>query len=259
MEALIRIEGIGRESEQPPGAGTSKGERRSRRPQLPSLLLSQDTAVLRTVKNVASRESIPLDVCSESYEVLEMASARPYQALLIDFDVPGAGHVLNSLHQHTEKPVALAVVGSGALLGSAFQIGAVLAIHKPLTSETARLALKAAYAVAKRQGRKLLRRDTRIPCRIGWPGARVASASLLNLSEGGARIRADRCVLPGGAVTLRFTLPGTDAVLDVGAVGVWNDGTRDTGVRFERLNYRHAGRIRNWIRTAPVAAPPRPM
>ena len=227
--------------------------RRSRRPQLPSLLISRDPATIRSVRAVAAREEIPLDVCEHAGNALEVVSAKPYQALLVDLDSPGAGHVLYSLRERAEKPVTVAMVASGALLGAAFDVGAILAIHKPVAPGSVRLGLKAAYSVAARQGRKASRRAVHFPCRLGLPGSRLMPGAVLNVGEGGACVSTDRCMVPGTFLTLRFALPGADPILDIGAVAVWNDGECRTGLRFQRLHYRHAGRLRNF-----VLAPGRP-
>ncbi len=221
--------------------------RRSRRPQLPSLLLCRDTAAIRSVRAVALREEIPLDVCENPDDALELLAVKAYQALLVDLDMSGTAHVLNSLRDREDKPVAVAMVASGSLLGSAFDVGAILAIHKPVAAGSVRLGLKAAYAVAARQGRKASRRTAHFPCRLGLPGSRLMPGSVLNVGEGGACVSTERCMPPGTFLTLRFSLPGANPILDVGAVAVWNDGDRRTGLRFQRLHYRHAGRIRNFV------------
>jgi len=197
---------------------------------------------------VAQREEIKLDICEDPQSAAEALAAKPYQALLVDFDVAGAGHVLNSVQRQAEKPVTLAMVGSGTLLCAAFGVGAVLAMHKPLAGGAVRLGLKAAYGVAARQGRSSTRRTAHIPCRLALPSSRNIPAAVVNISEGGACVSAERCILPGTFVTVRFVLPGQEPVLDLGAVAVWNDGARQTGLRFQRLHYRHAGRIRTWLR-----------
>jgi len=227
--------------------GQSDRGRRSRRPQSPSLLVCRDPAALRAVRGVALREEIPLDVCENSDDAIQLLSAKPYQALLVDLDMPGTTQVLNSLRERADKPVALAMVASGTLLGSAFDVGAILALHKPVVAETLRLGLKAAYSVASRQGRTTNRRSARFPCRLGLPGSRLVPGAVLNVSEGGACVSTDRCMSPGTFLTMRFSLPGADPVLDIGAVAVWNDGERRTGLRFQRLHYRNARRIRNFV------------
>lgn len=249
-EALIR-----RSGHIPEGSATSAREaraRRPRRPQLPSLLLTDDLAAIRAVRGVTVREDIPLDVCEEPADALQRVAAKPYQALLVDLDLPGAALVLDSLRTRSDKPVALAMVASGTLLGTAFDAGAILAMHKPVAPQSARLALKAAYSVAPRQGRKNNRRSVHFPCRLGLPGSRLMPGSVLDVSEGGACVSTDRCMAPGTFLTLRFALPGADPILDIGAVAVWNDGERRTGLRFQRLHYRHAGRLRNFV-LAPAA------
>ena len=227
--------------------GHETRSRRSRRPQSPSLLISRDPAVIRLVRGVAHREEIPLDVCEIPDDALELLAVRLYQALLVDLDTSGAAHVLNSLRERADKPVAVAMVTSGAFLGTAFDVGAILAIHKPVAAESVRLGLKAAYAVAARQGRKASRRSVHFPCRLGLPGSRLMPGAVLNVGEGGACVSTERCMVPGTFLTLRFALPGAEPVLDIGAVAVWNDGERRTGLRFQRLHYRHAGRIRNFV------------
>ena len=236
--------------------------RRSRRPQVRSLLLSSDPELIRAVTAVAQREEVQLDTCSDGDSALLSMSAKAalavkaYQAILVDFDMPGVAEFLRWLRERKEKPVTVAMVASGTLLGTAFDVGAVLAIHKPVSVESLRLGLRAAYAVGSRQGRRGVRRAARIPCRVGLTGSRLFAGSMVNVSEGGACVSSDRCILPGTFVTLRFALPGAEPVYDVGAVAVWNDGEGHTGLRFQRLHYRHAGRIRNWVGSAadPVVA-----
>ncbi len=101
--------------------------------------------------------------------------------------------------------------------------------------------------MAARQGRKNSRRAVHFPCRLGLPGSRLMPGSVVNVGEGGACVSTDRCMVPGTFLTLRFALPGAEPVLDIGAVAVWNDGERRTGLRFQRLHYRHAGRLRNFV------------
>jgi PilZ domain len=237
--------------DRPSGPGLVSGNdprgRRPRRKQLPSVLLSRDPAAIRLVRGVAIREEIPLDVCEDADDALELLAAKPYQTLLVDLDLPGTAHVLNTLRERQEKPVTVALVASGAFLGSAFDVGAILAIHKPVVAESVRLGLKAAYAVAARRGRKNTRRAVHFPCRLGLPGSRLMPGAVVNVGEGGACVSTERCMLPGTFLTLRFALPGAEPVLDIGAVAVWNDGERRTGLRFQRLHYRHAGRIRNFV------------
>ncbi len=237
----------------PSTGGADERSRRSRRPQLPSLLVSRDAAVIRAVRGVAHREEVPLDTCENADDALHLLAAKPYQALLVDLDTAGATHLLNALRERADKPVTVAMVASGAFLGAAFDVGAILAIHKPVMVESVRLGLKAAYAVAARQGRRSTRRSVRFPCRLGLPGSRMMPGSVLNVGEGGACVSTERCVAPGTFITLRFALPGADPVLDIGAVAVWNDGECRTGLRFQRLHYRHAGRLRNFVH-APLAS-----
>lgn len=222
-------------------------KRRSRRPQLPSLLVCRDPAAIRSIRAVAQREAIPLDVCEGAEQALELIAGKSYRSLLVDLDLGGSGHLLRALRLRTEKPVTVAMVGSGAFLGAAFDVGAVLAIHKPVAIESVRLGLKAAYSVGERQGRRAVRRSAQFPCRLGVPGSRLFPGAVLNVGEGGACVSAERCMTPGTFVTVRFALPGAHPVFDVGAVAVWNDGERSTGLRFQRLHYRHAGRIRHWV------------
>ncbi len=240
------MEGVIRSSAHSTGAAEERG-RRSRRPQRPSLLVSRDAAVTRAVRAVAHREEVPIDACENADDALQLLAAKPYQALLIDLDIAGATHLLNALRERADKPVTVAMVASGNFLGTAFDVGAILAIHKPVVVESVRLGLKAAYAVAARQGRRGTRRSVRFPCRLGLPGSRMMPGSVLNVGEGGACVSTERCMAPGTFITLRFALPGAEPVLDIGAIAVWNDGERRTGLRFQRLHYRHAGRIRNFV------------
>ena len=217
------------------------------------MLVSRDAELIRSVRAVAQREEIRLDTCSHPDAALASMSAKAamavktYQAILVDLDVPEVSELLAWLRTQQDKPVTLAMVASGRLLNTAFDTGAVLAIHKPVSVESLRLGMRAAYSVAHRQGRKSARREAHIPCRIGLTGSRMVPGSMLNVSEGGACVASERSVLPGTFITLRFALPGSESIYDIGAVAVWNDAEGRTGLRFQRLHYRHAGRIRNWV------------
>ena len=105
---------------------------------------------------------------------------------------------------------------------------------------------------------KVTRRSVHFPCRLGLPGSRLMPGAVLNVGEGGACVATERCMAPGTFLTLRFNLPGDDPILDIGAVAVWNDGERRTGLRFQRLHYRHAGRLRNFVLTPSGTSPRAP-
>ena len=80
--------------------------RRSRRPQLPSLLVTRETAIIRAVRGVAHREEIPLDVCENADDALELLSTKSYRTMLVDLDMTGAAHLLHCLH-HRAEPLPL--------------------------------------------------------------------------------------------------------------------------------------------------------
>jgi hypothetical protein len=134
--------------------------------------------------------------------------------------------------------VLVAIVRDMLDLKQAFAAGVHLLIHKPASAVQNERCLRAAYSATVARRRKQHREPVAILASVSTRTEPFGEATVVNLSEGGAKLRtsvqdfvAGVSLSAGDEVDVRFALPGTEEMLDIDATVVWV--TAETcGVRF---------------------------
>src|SRR5260370_22082289 len=163
----------------------------------------------------------------------------------------GSGEVLRRARNAVcnKRAIAVAILDHAMGLRSVFNIGAHFVLYKPVSSERAKSSFRAARALMKCERR----RNSRIPVRIPVTIRDLEAGATLNvttseMSEGGMAVNVPKHAHPTGRRQVSFTLPGTDAALELSAEFAWEGTAAQAGLRFLEVLPEVTQQLQNWLK-----------
>jgi DNA-binding response OmpR family regulator len=217
--------------------------------ELRSLLLSQDEGIVDVMQRALLDLGIGVEVYSTADWAREDLSDSKFDAVIVDCDVSGASGLLEMVRGSSSNARALtfAIVNADEGLHTAFQLGANLALQKPISVDRARSSLRAAYGLIMQERRHYFRHPVDIAVRLWVADKPQIVANTLNISEGGMAIRCHDDLPLNGIVKLTFMLPGQRAEVEVRAALVWKDTRGHAGLKFEPMLPQTREYLNDWI------------
>ena len=219
---------------------------------LKALLLCADEKIVRVLRRTLGDLEIRVDLCADADSALRRLTRERFEAIIVDCDDPGAADVLRAARTAVvnKRSVAVAIVEPATGLRSVFDIGAHFVLYKPVSSERSKSSFRAARALMKRERRRNLRVPIQIPVSIKNPATDVTlRVTTTDVSEGGIAVRsAHRGRRPTGRWQVAFSLPGTDASLELSAEFAWEGSTTQAGLRFLDVPPEAALQLREWLK-----------
>ena len=218
---------------------------------LKSLLLCRDPQVLQTLRRLLDEMGVEVEVCSELEFGMEMFSRRKFDAVIVDMEMTGAGDVMKALRRtaSNKNMVTFALIDGRASLKTAFEMGANFVVHKPISPERAKLTMRAAHNLMRRDRRNLNRQNLQVVAALGFEDGKEVQAIVSDLSDTGMSVILAEA-LPGGRnVRLTLPLPGTKKTIEGWGEVVWVDEQLRAGIRFVQLptiSQKHL--LTDWLR-----------
>lgn len=226
---------------------------------LTSLLLSRDDQIIRMLRRVLNDLEVEVDVFTGSDKASEELARHKYDAVIIDCDdVHGAVDVLRNLRKTTSNKTstAFAIINGVTSVRSAFEMGANLALEKPLTPDRARHSFRAVHGLMLQERRRYYRHPTDMAVTLQFEDAHTkvrkeVLATGVNLSEGGMAVKV-KSSLPKGQTMARvkFILPASHDWVEISGAVAWADDSGHAGVRFENVPYTLKNMLDKWFRKA---------
>ncbi len=217
--------------------------------ELRSLLLSTDQEMIDVVQRALSDLGIGVEVYSTADWAREDLTDCKFDAVILDCDVSGAPNLLKTIRASASNNRALtfAIVNSDDSLHSAFEMGANLALQKPLSIDRARSSLRAAYGLIMQERRRYFRHPVDVAIRVSPNERQVFVATSINISEGGIALRCNDDIAMNALVKLLFLLPGEKSELEARGTVVWRDGRGHFGIRFDQLGQVTRQKLNDWL------------
>jgi CheY-like chemotaxis protein len=217
---------------------------------LDSLLLSQDTDLVRVVRPTLEKLSIDVEICHEARAAADILISEKFDAVIVDCDdLTGGLAVLQGLRStpSNKNSVTFAILnGKKTTTQEAFGLGANFVLQKPISALNASRCFHAALNFMVKERRRYFRHPVKMQIKI-LLDEKVVKATSTNLSESGIALML-REALPKGAVPrLQFVLPETDFKLDVEAEVVWVDVKGRAGLRFHNVSEESQQLLEKWL------------
>jgi ActR/RegA family two-component response regulator len=204
---------------------------------LNSLLLCRDPQVLQTLRRLLEEMGVGVEVCSEAVFGMVMFSRRKFDAVIVDMELKGAGDVMKALRRSASNKnmVTFALIDGQASLTTAFEMGANFVVHKPISAERAKLTMRAANNLMRRDRRNLNRHNLQVLASLVFEGGQEIQAIVTDLSDTGMSVFLAEPPPGGSSVRLTLPLPGTRKTIEGWGEMIWVDAEGRTGIRFVQL------------------------
>jgi len=205
---------------------------------LRSLFLCSDDKIIRLVRRVLSDLEIDVEHCDDPDAAIRRLTRRRFEAVIVDCnDHFVAGKVFASVRSApcNKQAIAVALIGDQQDIHSAFTLGAHFVLYKPFSSERAKASFRAARALMKCERRRNTRVAVEIAVNLTGLAKTTQRIVTSDLSEGGLAVQLPRRAKKKGSLRVKFSLPGTDHVIDCAAEVAWENPGLHTGIRFVDL------------------------
>lgn len=181
---------------------------------------------------------------------IEQLDTQQFDAIILDYHTEqGSQEFLARLRQSAKNRTAMliAVVDAEFNARPLFGFGANFVLYRPLSLERARLSLRAARGLMRRERRRSPRWPVNSTANVSYPGAMDLSASLTDISDGGTAIKTRGPLPYGGKVYFEFALPGQEQLIRLSGEVAWQHSSGRTGIRFLDVPQASRRLIQSWL------------
>jgi len=214
---------------------------------LSSMVVSRDFQEISVLECILGGLHMDVSVESEPRRAMERLSHSKIDALIVDCDLNGSSQLFRELQTPRQfNTVPLVIMGNRQAMATLDQSGALFAFEKPISVEQAVRTLSAARCMILDGRLRYHRFGLEVPVSLKHRGHKTTDAHLINVSQGGMRICADRAIDPG-ALQISCDLPGTKSQLKAQAEVVWQDDSGNVGVRFVKVPAQQQRALQLWL------------
>ena len=210
--------------------------------------MSQDSASLRVLTAMLDALEFDHHTCPSSAEAVELLVQGHWSAVVLDFDLPGAGQAaaMARMASPQRRPVVFAMVNAFTPVGGAFQSRVNFVLYKPLDFEQVARSLRAGQGFMPRNPRHSSRHElgTLVYLQLG---VAALPAIVLDLSEQGLALQAPEPLPSVQNVPLRFVLPGTSQLVEATGKVIWADDDGRAGMFFSHLSPISHQHLKSWL------------
>ena len=224
--------------------------------QMRTLTLCNDVAFLGITRSVLKQLQVTPKMVNTSAAALAMIQTQEFEVIVVDWrEIDNLQEFLSAVRHSkmNQECVLVGIVRDLLDLKQAFAAGVHFLIHKPASAVQIERCLRAAYGSIVARRRKHHREPVVILASVSTRIQTVGEATVVNLSEGGAKLRtsvqdfiAGVSLNAGDDVNLRFALPGFERMLQIEGRVVW--ATSDAcGVRFRYIPETQRAMLEQWL------------
>lgn len=220
---------------------------------LSAMVVSRDWREISVLECILGGLHMDVSVETEPANAWHKLCHSKIDALIVDCDLEGSPQMLDRLQDSGRQfnTVPLVIMGEPrgmatldeAILGDA---GTLFAFEKPISVEQAVRTLSAARSMILEGRLRYHRVGIQLPVSLDAGKESIKSAQVINLSQGGMRIYADRAI-DAANLQVSCELPGTQSALRAQAEVVWHDGQGNIGIRFIDIPDQQQRTLELWV------------
>jgi len=214
-----------------------------------ALLVSADPATIQQFSNVLHEFYIPPTICVEATAAVGLLNRRKFDAVIADLQLEQQGGAILGevrLSSSNRTAVTFGISDNDARHAAVFRKNAQFVFERPLSAQSIRKTLKAAYGLILRERRRYFRCPVSTPVTIQRENRQEVRCFSLNISEGGMALSTQVRLLPGEGVRVQFPLPGHEVPLLAESTICWSK-TGHSGVRFVSISDEQKSELQTWL------------
>jgi len=212
---------------------------------LSSMIVSRDWQEVSVLECVLNGLHIGVEVEGEPDRAWSKFEKSKVDAVIVDYDQEGSLDFVDKLRAGGSAPVVIAS-GSNAK-HQLDSLGATFIVAKPISVERAVHTLSAARNMIVNERLRYHRQDLDLPVMVTLSSGESAKGEIINLSQGGAKLRSDARLSSSDPVSLRFTLPAAPAPLNIPGKVTWADKDGNAGVHFVDVEENAKRQLQLWV------------
>jgi len=197
------------------------------------MVLSRDWPEVSVLECILGALHIEVEVETQPLLAKKKLAKSKIDALIVDSDLDGSTSFLRGLEHSILLQTVPLVIFSGRrskdktneALGSFF-------FQKPISVEQAVRTLSAARSMIVDGRLRYHRHPVRTEVQLTCGASKKVDAQLMNVSQGGLRIRVADPLPAGDTLQVSFALPGAKRRLKMNAEVAWQNNQGDAGIRF---------------------------
>ena len=212
---------------------------------LSSMIVSRDWQEVSVLECVLNGLHIGVEVEGELDRAWIKFVKSKVDAVIVDYDEDGSRAFVQKLQAGGCGPV---VIASGS--NSRHQLdstGANFIVAKPISVERAVHTLSAARNMIMNERLRYHRQDLDLPVSIRLHSGESSRGEIINLSQGGAKLRTELILSSSDPVSLGFTLPGGASDLSIPGKVTWADKNGNAGVHFVDVDESSRRQLQLWV------------
>jgi DNA-binding response OmpR family regulator len=220
---------------------------------LESMVVSRDWQEVSVLECILGGMQIGVDVETEPEEARRKLSLSKIDAVIVDYDLPGADSLVRKMQpmRQGDDAIPLVLMSGPRHHDELRRSGADFFFEKPLSVEQAVHTLAAARNLILRgrlrYHRHALQAEVLIVADKKRAGKKTLDAELVNVSQGGIGVRIAEELQPGETLQLRFSLPGRALVVEARAAVAWRKPNGYVGLRFEEIAAASREELQLWL------------
>jgi hypothetical protein len=212
---------------------------------LSSMIVSRDWQEVSVLECVLNGLHIGVEVEGELDRAWSKLVKSKVDAVIVDYDEVGSRAFVEKLQAGGSVPVVIAS-GSNAK-HQLDSLGTTFIVAKPISVERAVHTLSAARNMIMNERLRYHRQDLDLPVSITVESGEAAKGEIINLSQGGAKLRTNAVLSSSDPVNLCFTLPGALSHLNIPGKVTWADKNANAGVRFVDVDENSKRQLQLWV------------
>ncbi len=212
---------------------------------LSSMIVSRDWQEVSVLECVLNGLHIGVEVEEELDRAWNKFVKSKLDAVIVDYDEAGSRAFIEKLQASNAAPV---VIASGSNVQHELDSsGATFIVAKPISVERAVHTLSAARNMIMNERLRYHRQDLDLPVEITIASGESVKGEIVNLSQGGAKLRSKLTLSSSDPVSLEFRLPDAASALNVPGKVTWADKHGNTGVRFTEVTDNIKRQLQLWV------------
>jgi ActR/RegA family two-component response regulator len=215
-----------------------------------ALIVSEDAVATRQLAEAMQELALSVEVCIKGSDVLDRVNRSKLEVAVIDFSLGNqATHFLEQVRGSASNRTAItfAITSSSTETAYALKAGSSFALERPLTPDSIRHTLKAAYGLIVRERRRYFRYPISVPAAAIIKGESEVFGRTVNISERGVALSTSAPLMPGTEVMIQFTLTNPQLAITADCKVCWHNDKGQSGLLFLFLPSNLSSELQAWL------------